>query len=114
MLLIGTGRIVATGPLRSRKRSVILATVSLLLPLAVLGALIPIADTGAGVDFGTPRAYGLGALLAAASIAGAISGLVAVRGSSNRAWRLTGIAGSVLGVSTAMFSMMLLWLFSPS
>lgn len=91
-----------------------LAMLSLLLPMAVFWLLIPIMDTGNGLEFGSSRAHLLGAGLALASAAGGFLGVLAFLRNSVWGWRMTGIAGAVLGFWVANLSLGVLWFFRPN
>jgi hypothetical protein len=92
----------------------LLAVVSLVVPVVVFALLLPIMDTGAGIDFGGPGAYALGAAFASASAGAAYGGILAYRRGRLLRWRVAGIVGAVLGVAVAVISVLLLWLFRPS
>jgi hypothetical protein len=92
----------------------LLAVVSLVVPVVVFALLLPIMDDGAGIDFGSPGAFALGAAFASASAGAAYGGILAYRRGRLLRWRVAGIVGAVLGVAVAVISVLLLWLFRPS
>lgn len=91
----------------------LLVTVVLVVPLVVGAALYPIIDTGANVEFGSPRAFLIGAVLSFLSILATVAGAIALSRDVPRVLRAPVWAGTLFGVFFALLSVWLLWFFRP-